>query len=107
MLRGTRVLMGGDARRKVSLENVIRSYLNGAGLDEVILPAIWEQTPFLNKGGAEIVNQMWAFKDKGNRDVCLIPEVTGVVQELWDTTWSKQYSGLSIFYVSRCYRYAI
>lgn len=48
---------------------------------------------------------MWAFNDKGERPVCLIPEVTGLVQELWRDTWSKQGKSKRIFYVSRCYRY--
>ncbi len=48
---------------------------------------------------------MWAFEDKGSRPVCLIPEVTGLVQELWRDDWSKKNSSKLIFYVSRCYRY--
>lgn len=48
---------------------------------------------------------MWAFEDKGNRPVCLIPEVTGLVQELWRDTWQGQGKPLKLFYVSRCYRY--
>jgi histidyl-tRNA synthetase len=48
---------------------------------------------------------MWAFNDKGDRPVCLIPEVTGLVQELWRDTWSKTCKTKRIFYVSRCYRY--
>lgn len=48
---------------------------------------------------------MWAFRDKGDRDVCLIPEVTGLVQELWRDDWSKRMKSRRIFYVSRCYRY--
>lgn len=50
---------------------------------------------------------MWAFKDKGDRDVCLIPEVTGCIQELWRDIWSKEYRNkqLKIFYANRCYRY--
>ncbi len=48
---------------------------------------------------------MWAFKDKGNRDVCLIPEVTGIIQELWNESWSKNSRSKKLFYISRCYRY--
>lgn len=48
---------------------------------------------------------MWAFPDKGNRPVCLIPEVTGPVQELWREDWSKRAKTKRIFYTSRCYRY--
>jgi histidyl-tRNA synthetase len=76
-----------------------------AGFDEVILPAIWEQQTFIDKAGSEIVNQMWSFQDKGDRPVCLIPEVTGLVQELWRERWSKRSKQKRIFYVSRCYRY--
>lgn len=76
-----------------------------ADYEEVILPALWEQQTFIDKAGPEIVNQMWAFSDKGGRDVCLIPEVTGLVQELWRDTWSKTQKSKRIFYTSRCYRY--
>lgn len=48
---------------------------------------------------------MWRFKDKGDRDVCLIPEVTGIFQETWRDDWSKRFSTRNIFYVSRVYRY--
>lgn len=74
--------------------------------DEVIIPSIWEQDTFIKKAGNEILNQMWAFNDKGNRPVCLIPEVTGIIQEMYNTKWNKAYAKpIRIFYVSKCYRY--
>jgi histidyl-tRNA synthetase len=72
---------------------------------EVVVPVLWEQQTFIDKAGPEIINQMWAFQDKGDRDVCLIPEVTALLQEKWRTEWSKTSSSKKIFYVSRCYRY--
>lgn len=49
---------------------------------------------------------MWSFRDKGDRDVCLIPEVTGVIQEMYRQEWEKQLpKPIKLFYVSRCYRY--
>jgi histidyl-tRNA synthetase len=71
----------------------------------VILPALWEQQTFIDKAGPEIVNQMWAFQDKGGRDVCLIPEATGLIQELWRDKWRNANKPKKLFYVSRCYRY--
>jgi histidyl-tRNA synthetase len=59
----------------------------------------------VDKAGPEIVNQMWAFQDKGGRDVCLIPEVTGLIQELWRDKWRLQNKTMKVFYVNRCYRY--
>lgn len=48
---------------------------------------------------------MWRFKDKGDRAVCLVPEITGMIQEMWRDTWSKQYKTRNVFYLSKCYRY--
>lgn len=50
---------------------------------------------------------MYTFKDKKGRDLCLIPEGTAPIQELFQE-WSKTLSKdkyKSIFYLSRCYRY--
>jgi len=75
-----------------------------------VLPSLWEQKTFIEKaGGSEILSQMWSFTDKGGREVCLIPEATGVIQELWDDGFFKTGSGpqkpVRIFYEQRCYRY--
>ena len=75
------------------------------GYEEIILPSIWEQQTFSDKAGGEILNQMWTFKDKGDRDVCLIPEVTGLIQELYRQEWKALPKPMKLFYVSRCYRY--
>lgn len=49
---------------------------------------------------------MWTFKDKGDRDCCLIPEATGIIQELYRETWAKSLpKPVKVFYASRCYRY--
>jgi histidyl-tRNA synthetase len=49
---------------------------------------------------------MWTFADRKGRKACLIPEVTGLVQEMWRAAWSKSMpKPLRIFYVARCYRY--
>ena len=76
------------------------------GYEEVILPSLWEQGTFLDKAGPELLGQMWTFKDKGDRDVCLIPEATCVIQELYRADWEKSRpKPMRLFYVSRCYRY--
>lgn len=77
-----------------------------AGFSEVILPAIWEAGTFLGKIGPDKENQMWTFDDRGGRKVCLVPEVTGMIQELWNGGWSRTMpKPARIFYASRCYRY--
>jgi histidyl-tRNA synthetase len=76
------------------------------GYGEIIVPSLWEQKTFQDKAGSEILNQMWSFRDKGDREVCLIPEVTGVIQELYRQDWEKSLpKPIKLFYISRCYRY--
>lgn len=56
--------------------------------------------------GPEIVEQMYSFSDKRGRPICLVPEVTGIVQEAWRSDWAKRTRGARrVFYVARCYRY--
>lgn len=76
------------------------------GYEEIVVPAIWETNTWVKRSGEEIKSQMWEFKDKGERDVTLIPEVTAIVQELYDAVWKKtKPKPMKLFYVSRCYRY--
>ena len=74
------------------------------GYKEAIVPAMWLSASFERKAATpEILGQMWTFKDKGDRDCCLIPEVTALFQEMVQT---KELRGeQKIFYVARCYRY--
>lgn len=51
---------------------------------------------------------MFSFEKSGN-EICLIPEVTGIIQELFRENFFKKSSAplysRKLFYVSRCYRY--
>ncbi len=74
--------------------------------NEVILPSLAETQLFVDKAGKEITNQMYDFPDKKGRDICLIPEVTGVIQRLWDDSWkNSEKKPYKVFYIQRCYRY--
>ncbi len=76
------------------------------GYSEIILPSIWEQAPFVEKAGEEILDQMYAFGDKRGRPVCLIPEATAIVRQLYWSGWDKSRpKPIRLFYVARCYRY--
>lgn len=106
MLRGTNVLWGEDARRFTATLQTLRDAVAAAGFEEIIVPAIWERRTFTDKLGVEKEAQMWTFEDKGGRECCLVPEVTGIVQELWNERFfSSRKLPVRLFYVARCYRY--
>ena len=49
---------------------------------------------------------MWTFEDKAGRPVCLVPEITGLLQDEWNARWSRtERKPYRVFYVARCYRY--
>ena len=48
---------------------------------------------------------MYAFKDKKERPICLIPEATAIIQQMYKTEWSKTQKTMKLFYLARCYRY--
>ena len=52
---------------------------------------------------------MFNFSDKNNRGVCLVPEITGIIQELFRDNFFKSSSNPNytkkLFYILRCYRY--
>ena len=77
------------------------------GCGEIILPALWERRTFEEKAaGSPVLSQMWAFQDKKGRNVCLIPEATGVIQELYREQWERTLpKPIRLFYITRCYRY--
>tara|TARA_Y100000034_G_scaffold127990_1_gene181833 strand:+ start:1113 stop:1643 length:531 start_codon:yes stop_codon:yes gene_type:complete len=76
------------------------------GFEEIIVPSLAEQEIFEEKAGREILNQMYSFPDKKGRPICLIPEVTAVIQKQWREQWEQVVKKpYRVFYIQRCYRY--
>ena len=73
------------------------------GYEEIQIPNIQLQETFKGKVGAENQNIMFNFKDRGDRDICLAPEYTAVVQQLAKTQF-KQKKDVKLFYVQECFR---
>jgi histidyl-tRNA synthetase len=49
---------------------------------------------------------MYVFKDKGDRNICLVPEATAIIQEQFNASWGRTWpKPIRLFYVQRCYRY--
>lgn len=98
--------MGDEAVDYRQIIDQLRSVAVDAGYQEVVIPSLWEQKTFIDKAGEEVCGQMYTFKDKKERDICLIPEVTAIIQEQYRNEWSKSLpKPVKVFYVQRCYRY--
>jgi len=98
--KGTRILLGNEKR---DLINKMISVLRKEGFKEISIPIIQSQEIFKDKVGEENNNLMFNFKDRGDRDLCLAPEYTAVIQKLASTTF-KQQKDVKVFYVAECFR---
>ena len=98
--KGTRILLGPEKR--VIVTSMITKLIK-EGYTEISIPIIQYQEIFSNKVGEENNNLMYNFKDRGNRDICLAPEYTAVIQQLAKTTF-KYDKDVKLFYVQECFR---
>jgi len=98
--KGTRILIGNEKR---DIINNMISILVGYGFQEISIPIIQFEETFSDKVGEENNNMMYTFKDRGDRDLCLAPEYTAIIQKLSKTTF-KQDKDVMLFYVSECFR---
>lgn len=98
--KGTRILVGNEKR---ILTNALIDIMVGDGFTEISMPVIQSASVFDGKVGAENNNLMYNFKDRGNRELCLAPEYTAVVQPLAKTKF-KFNEDMKLFYIQECFR---
>lgn len=98
--KGTRILVG---NRKRDILNQMIDILKRNGFQEIQIPIIQYQEMFEGKVGEENNNLMFNFKDRGDRDLCLAPEYTAIVQKLANSTY-KQERDMKLFYIAECFR---
>lgn len=98
--RGTRILYGNEKR---SILNRMIEILLESDFVEISIPIIQFNDVFAGKVGSENQHMMYQFKDRGDRDLCLAPEYTAVVQRLASTTFKYQ-KNVKLFYVQECFR---
>lgn len=98
--KGTRILLGNEKRELI---NKMIERLKSMQYTEISIPIIQLQEIFNGKVGEENNNLMYNFKDRGERDLCLAPEYTAVVQKLANTTFKNQ-KDVMLFYVQECFR---
>ena len=101
--KGTRIVFGETARNKRRLLNQMIDIMESYGYQEMMIPVIQLTETFASKVGEENNNMMYTFTDRGNRDICLAPEYTAVVQQLANETF-KMTKNVKLFYIGQCFR---
>ncbi|TXH40592.1 MAG: hypothetical protein E6Q97_39310 [Desulfurellales bacterium] len=98
--KGTVIRVGNEKREMLlSMTLLLRMY----GFTAIEIPVIQYRETFTGKVGAENNNLMFNFTDRNNRELCLAPEYTSVVQQLAKTDF-KDKRDVGLFYVAECFR---
>lgn len=104
-LPGTRDLLEPDSGRVRSLVAVFAELAEGAGFGQIVTPMFEDVGVFVRLGEASDVvsKELYAFTDKGGRDIALRPEFTASVcrsfaQSRPPTPWKTWYAGPNFRY---------
>lgn len=101
--KGTRILFAETAKTKRTILNQMIEILESYGYQEIMIPIIQKQETFKSKVGAENQKMMYTFKDMGDRDLCLAPEYTAIIQQLAKEKF-KFNKDIKLFYIAECFR---
>jgi len=103
--RGTRDFLPDEMERRRFYENVLRSKASCFGFREIQTPIFEEAELFILRSGPNILNELYAFKDKGDRDIALRPEMTAPAIRLFVNNMSNEPKPIKVFYFGQCFRY--
>ena len=103
--RGTRDFLPNDMERRRFYEGVLRQTAQRSGFREIQTPIFEEAELFILRSGPNILNELYAFKDKGDRDLALRPEMTAPAIRSFVNNMSNDPKPIKIFYFGQCFRY--
>lgn len=103
--RGTRDFLFEEMRERKEVENTLRNVFENYAFQEVQTPLFEDLKLFTTKSGEEIVNQLYNFKDKSERELALRPEITAPIARLYLNELQKTAKPIKLYYFGSCFRY--
>ena len=94
-----------DLKKRRYVENTIRRLFDLYGYEEIDTPIVESTQLVTAKAGDEIRHRMYSFRDLGEREVALRPEMTASVARLVVNHLKSTPKPLRLGYVSNCFRY--
>lgn len=103
--RGTRDFTPEDMQKRRYVEDSMRTVFQNFGYREIQTPMFETLELFTSKSGDTIIEELYSFTDKGNRDLALRPELTAPVMRFYVDKLQMQAKPLKLFYFGNCFRY--
>jgi histidyl-tRNA synthetase len=91
--------------KRSQVERAMRAACHRFGFGEVVTPTFETSELFTLRSGPGIIDEMYVFKDKGDREMALRPEITASVMRFFVNDLSTQPRPLKLYYVGNCFRY--
>jgi len=103
--RGTRDFLPSEMSRRRIVEGRMRDVLSRRGYGEVQTPTFEHADLFIARSGPQVLEQIYDFRDKGDRHMALRPELTAPVMRFYASDLRNQPKPLRVFYFGNCFRY--
>jgi histidyl-tRNA synthetase len=103
--RGTRDFTPAAMKRRLALEHLLEDVAQRHGFSRVQTPVFESLELFTAKSGPGVIGQLYAFQDKGERDLTLRPELTAPVMRMVAEEMRMDTKPLRLSYYGQCYRY--
>jgi len=103
--RGTRDFLPEEMRKRRYIENKLREVATRWGYGEIKTPTFEHIELFTLKSGDGILGEIYNFKDKGDREIALRPELTAPVVRMYVEELQSSPKPLKFFYFDNCFRY--
>jgi histidyl-tRNA synthetase len=103
--RGTRDFLPEEMAKRRYIENKLRDVATKWGYGEIKTPTFEHIELFTLKSGEGILGEIYNFKDKGEREIALRPELTAPVVRMYVEELQRSAKPLKFFYFDNCFRY--
>lgn len=103
--RGTRDFLPDDMERRRYYENILRKIAKTFGFREISTPIFEDVKLFTLRSGPNVINELYNFKDKGDREIALRPEMTAPAIRMFVNEMSNEPKPIKMFYFGQCFRY--
>jgi len=103
--RGTRDFLPEESWRRSEARRAMQDLLERWGYQEIVTPTFEHLELFTLKSGDAVVEEIYAFKDKGGRDLALRPELTAPVMRMYVNELQNAPKPLRLYYYGNCFRY--
>ena len=103
--RGTRDFGQAEMARRLFFENLLEERARCHAFKRVQTPIFENLDLFTAKSGHGVVGQLYAFQDKGERDLALRPELTAPVMRMIAAERGQMPKPAKLSYFGQCFRY--